>query len=236
VRADDRLAADDADCRQVGGLRERPIPGIASVWVVRRDPAERDLVAVEEEPEISAAHVPPMAEDNRAWRRRLRGEALKAVQPGHPVCGKSPDLAHEVGCCRRNGVVVVRLDAHDPRRLGGAEADREDRAEDHRDLAEDVARMPDADGTRNSVNVLDRLDLARQHREQRAFAALVGSVLAGSEADVCRNSRKPLAVRGIQAREEGDLRDLLGRDHRPTLPHSTRASQAALLSSPYVKG
>ena len=80
-----------------------------------------------------------------------------------------------------------------------------------------------------------RLDLAREHREQRAFAALVGGVLAGSEADVCRNSREPLAVRPIQARKQGDLRDLLGRDHRPTLPHSPSASQAALLTSPYVK-
>ena len=170
-----------------------------------------------------------MAEDNRAWRRRLRGEALKAMQPGHPVCSESPDIAREVGCGRRNGVVVVRLDAHDPRRLGGAEANGEDGAEDDRDLAEDLARMPDTDGTRNSVDVLDRLDPAREHREQRALAALVGGVLAGSEADVCRNSRQPLALRGIQAREEGDLCDLLGRDHRPTLPHTPSASQAAPL-------
>ena len=115
-------------------------------------------------------------------------------------------------------MVVVRLDAHDPRRLGGAETNGEDGAEDDRDLAEDVARMPDADRPRNSVDVLDRLDLAREDREQRAFAALVGGVLAGSEADVCRNAREPLALRGIQAREQGDLCDLLRRDHLVSPP------------------
>ena len=226
-RADHRLAADDADRRQVGVLWERAVPVVDRARIVRRDPAERDLVAVEEAPEVRAAGVPPLADDDRARRRRLRGEALEAAQPAHPVRGKAPDLPRDVRCRRRERVVVVRVDPHDARRLGGAEADGEHGAQRDRDLAEDLAGMADADRPRDPVDVLDRLDLAGEHREQRALAALVGGVLAGSEADVRRHARQLLALRGIQAREERDLRDFLRCDHRPTLPHTAGASQPA---------
>ena len=69
--------------------------------IVRRDPAERDLVAVEEVPEIGAAGVPSLADDDRAWRGRLRGEALEAAQPAHAVRGEAADLPGDVRCRRR---------------------------------------------------------------------------------------------------------------------------------------
>ena len=101
---------------------------------------------------------------------------------------EAADLLGELRGCRRDRVVVVRIDPHDARRLGSAEADGEDRAEGDGHLAEDLAGMADADRPGDAVDMLDRLDLAGEHREQRALAALVGGVLAGSELDVGRDA------------------------------------------------
>ena len=48
--------------------------------------------------------------------------------------------------------------------------------------------MADADRSSDAVDMLDRLDLSGEHREQRALTALVGGVLAGSEFDVSRDA------------------------------------------------
>jgi hypothetical protein len=173
---------------RVGLLWQRAVPVVGRTRIVRRDPAKRDLVAVEEVPEVRAPSVPSLSDDDRAWRRRLCGEALEAAEPAHPVRREAADFLGELRRRRRYRVVVVRIDPHDARRLGSAEADGEHRAESDRHLAEDLAGMADADRPGDAVDMLDRLDLAGEHREQRALAALVGGVLAGSELDVGRDA------------------------------------------------
>ena len=160
---------------------------VSRIRILGRAPAEGDLVTVQEAPEVRAAGVPPMAHDDRARRRRLRCQALQAAQPAHPMRGKPPDLSRDVRCRCRHRVVIVRVDPHDPRRLGSAEANREHGAQCDRHFAEDLAGMADTHGPRDPVDVLDRLDLAGEHREQRALAALIRGVFAWREIDVCRD-------------------------------------------------
>ena len=135
-----------------------------------------------------------MPDDDRARRRRVGGDALQAARAAHPVRRELADLLRDVGRRGGDGVVVVRLDAHHPRRLGGAEADREDGAERDRHLAEDVAGVALADHALDPVDELDRLDAALEHGEERALVALVRRVLARDEADVGRRAREPLAL------------------------------------------
>ena len=138
-------------------------------------------------------------------------------------------------------MVVVRLDAQDTRLLGGAEADREERPERDRHLAEEVADLALADYARDAVDELDRLDLAVEHREERAIGTLVGGVLARSERDVRRRAREPLPIRVGEPGEDRDRPDLLPRDHgsslagpyegRPRGSSATNGSAAGTLST-----
>ena len=57
----------------------------AASGVVGREPLERDLVAVEEAPQLGAGGVPAVPDDDRARRRRLGGEPLQAARAAHPV-------------------------------------------------------------------------------------------------------------------------------------------------------
>ena len=154
-----------------------------------------------------------MADHDGPRRQRVGREALEPAQPGHPVRREPADLLGDVGDLRRDRVVVAGLEAHHARRLGGAEADREDRAQGDRHLAEDLAGVAHADDPRDPVGVLDRLDPALEHREEGALAALVGRVLARDEADVRRRAGEPLALGGVERREERDPADLLRGDH-----------------------
>ena len=115
-----------------------------------REPLERDLVAVEEAPQLGAGRVPAVPDDDRARRRRLGGDALQPARSAHPVGREPADLLGDVGRHGRDRVVVVRLDPHDARRLRRAEADREHRPEHDRHLAEDVARVALADARARS--------------------------------------------------------------------------------------
>ena len=80
LRPHDGLAADDADRRQVVARRQRAAPLLGGVGLVGLEPGERDLVAVEEAPQVGARRVEPVPDDDRAWRRRLRGDALQAAR------------------------------------------------------------------------------------------------------------------------------------------------------------
>ena len=113
------------------------------------------------------------------------GSAAMPCSPrGPPIrsAASLPTSLRDVGRHGRDGVVVVRLDPHDARRLRRAEADREHRPERDRHLAEDVARLALADDALDPVDELDRLDAALEHGEERPLVALVRRVLARREA------------------------------------------------------
>ena len=84
------------------------------------------------------------------------------------------DLLRDLGRDGGDGVVVLRRDAHHPRRLSaGAESDGEDSPEADRHLTEDVPGNALADQALDPVDVLRHLDAAVEHREQRLLAALL---------------------------------------------------------------
>ena len=123
------------------------------------------------------------------------------------VARQPADLLRDVGRDRRERVVVVGLEPHDARLLGGAEPDRERRPERDRHLAEDVTRVPLADDALDAVDELRRFDPPVEHGEERSLRALVRRVLARQQGDVRRRLREPLAVLRLERGEDRDRPD-----------------------------
>ncbi len=88
----------------------------------------------------------------------------------------------------------VRVDPHQPCRLGRPKPHREDGPEHDRHLAEDVAGDPLANHPLDPVSRLDRLDAPVEHGENRPFVTLLRRVLAAGEAEIGRCTRELLAL------------------------------------------
>ena len=209
-RLDHRLAVDDADHRAVVVGRQRAAPQLLGVGRVRGDPAERDLVAVEEPAELGAGRIPARADDDRPRRGLVGGDPLQAADP---VARHLAELDAHLGRDGDHGVVVRGGDPHHPGRLGCPEAEREGRAERDRYLADQVAGLPAADDPLDPVDQRDRLQLALEHRVQRPLVAGVDHELAGVRPEVGRDPREPVALGLGQALEDRDCGDLVGRQH-----------------------
>ena len=104
------LPVDDANDRVVLLRRQGAAPLIGGIRRIGRDPSERDLVAVEEPPQLGARRVPAVADHDRARRRRLGRDAL---QPTDPLPRQRTELDPHFG--RRGGdrVVFVCLEPND---------------------------------------------------------------------------------------------------------------------------
>ena len=203
LRPHDGLAVDDADHRAVSLGRQRAAPLLDRIVRVRLEPGERDLVAVEEAPQVGARSVPAIADDDRPRRRWLRGDARQPARAAHPVACERPDGLDEPRLLGGDRVVVVRLDAHHARRLRCTESDREHGAERDRHLAEEVAGVALADDARDAVDELDRLDAALEQGEERAPSPSCAAYSPGARlmsADV-RASRSRLS--GLRAAKYG---------------------------------
>jgi hypothetical protein len=155
-----------------------------------------------------------VSEHEDARRRRLGGDSLQPARPAHPVAREPTHLLRDLGRHRCHRVVVGRLDTHDPRRLGGAKPNREQRPERDRNLAEDVAGMSLADDAVDAVDDLYCLDPTLEEREQRALLALVGGVFAGPESDVGCRPRQPLARGPTEVAENGNATNVVCGHHR----------------------
>ena len=153
-------------------------PHCSAIRDVRLEPLERDLVAVEEAPQVSAPGVQLVSEHRSARGRRLGRDSLQPTRPADPLARQPPDLLCDVRRERCDRVVIRRLDPHDPGRLGSAKPDREQRPKRDRNLAEDVAGTSLADDAVDSIDELYRLNSAVEHREQRPLLALVRCVFA----------------------------------------------------------
>src|SRR5918911_2073 len=79
------LTVDDADYRPIVLSGDRAAPLLCNVRSVGPQPLERDLIAVEEPAHLGTERIPPVSEDDRARRRGLRRNALKAARSGDPV-------------------------------------------------------------------------------------------------------------------------------------------------------
>jgi hypothetical protein len=154
-----------------------------------------------------------MPDDDGAGRGRLGRKPLKPARSTHPVARQPADFDPDVGCRRRDRVVVVSLDPQDARRLGSTKANREHRPEHDRHLPEDVPWVALADDALDPVDQLDRLDAAGEHGEERALAPGVRRILAGHEVDVRRPPRKVLTLGRSESPKGRDLRDLLRGHH-----------------------
>ena len=163
-----------------------------------------------------------MADDDGPGRGRVSGDSLEPARAGHAVCGEPAYLPGHLGRLGGDHVVVVRGEAKQSRVLGGPEADGEHGPQGDGHLAKDLARLALADDSLHTVDGLDRLDLALEHREQRPPVALVGGVLAGREADVGRSPREARLRGSIELCEDGDPTDLLRSDHRASIARPRR--------------
>jgi len=159
-----------------------------------------------------------MPDHDRARRRRLGRDALQSAQSADAVACEPADLLADVGVLGRDGVVVIRLDAHDARLLRRAKPDREHGPEHDRHLAEDVPGAALADDAPDPIDELDRLDATLEHGEERALRALVRRVLARHEGDIRGRAGKPLAIRRAESGEDRDGTNVVGCHHDPN-PH-----------------
>ena len=146
-----------------------------------------------------------MPEHDRTRRWLLGGDPL---QTADPLARQRAERDSDLGRRGREGVVLVRPEAQDPRRLGGAKAERERGAERDRDLAEELTRGPATDDSGDAVDEADRLEATFEHREQRAFVALVNRVFAGHQVNVRGKARKPFALELPELGEDRDAGDL----------------------------
>ena len=139
-----------------------------------------------------------MTDQRHARLRRFGGDAL---QPSHPLARKRADLQGDVLRDRRDGVVLLDIDAHHARRLGGAISARETacrgRSAPHRRSC--PGRASRAVRSIPSI-VLTTSILPREDGEQRALSAFVNGEFSGAEVEVGGRAGEPLQLGGRQAR------------------------------------
>ena len=110
-------------------------------------------------------------------------------------------------------MVVVSLDPHEARRLGGPKPEREPRPERDRHLPHEVTGDAAADDALDPVDERDRLEPTFEDGEQRPLVARVDRVLARHDAEVRRDPRQPLALDRAETGEDRDADDLVRCDH-----------------------
>ena len=226
VSASARASAARAACRRRGAAPAgRPSAGRAPGQAASAsgasgvDPVVGDLVAREKAPQVAAARVPAVAEDRdlRPW-----APARDALQAADALARERADLFGDLGRRRGDGVVMLRLDAHDARRLGGAIAAGKRRREGQRHLAEDRAGQAPAERALDAVELLHHLELAREHREERALAAFVNRELAGARGMSARGPHQALELALGSVANSGMARTSSIVSMDPNLPRATR--------------
>ena len=153
-----------------------------------------------------------MSEDDRPIGR-LGDEALEASRAGDPVACELPHACPHIRCDGGDGVVVVRLDLEDARRLRCPQPGGVAHSERDRHLPEDVTGPPLADHALNAVDDTDHLHPTLEHAEQSPLVPFVHGVLAGDERDVGSNTTEPLTIGRIERREHLEPPDLLQGHH-----------------------
>ena len=175
-----------------------------------------------------------MTEDDRPIRR-LGDEALEASRAGDPVACELPHTCPHIRCDGGDGVVVVRLDPEDPRRLRRPEPGGLGRSKRDRDLPKDVTGPTLADHALHAVDEPDRFDPALEQPEERGPVSLVHRKRSNADADVCRDPTEPLPIGRLEALEDRDSPDLVRRHHGrlstdATLPRRATRCRSSLAS------
>ncbi len=95
------------------GDGQRPSPLLLGTRSAGSKPPVRDLVAIEEPPELGAGRLEEVADDEGTRGRRGGGKALQPTRPADPMRGQSADGLPHVRGGSRDGVVVARLESQD---------------------------------------------------------------------------------------------------------------------------
>ena len=214
---------------QSSSAGQRAAPLLGGVRRVGRDPPERDLVAVEEAPQLACRTA------SQRWPTTIaRGGGGSAAMPCRPRARRSGRAPAAPSSWRRRRArggdrVVVGRPRSRMTRDGSAA-----RNPTGNTVPSAIGTSPKmspglalADDALDPVDELDRLDAALEHREQRALVALVRGVLARRQPDVRRDAGEPLALRLAQAGEQRDRRDLVRRHHdrHPLRPVADRTGR-----------
>ena len=162
-------------------VRRRPRPVIGQIWIVDRQPAEGNLVALEKTAQVEAGGAPTRSQKGDMSGVRLRRELL---QTPDALAGQFVHPPHKLR--RRGGDVVIEpgVDLHDPRRLAGPESGLKLRAIDKRNFAEEIVPQAHSELALDAVDELDDFDRALEHDKQSRRFALIDRVFAGAEIDV----------------------------------------------------
>jgi hypothetical protein len=182
-----------------------------AIWLRARKAAQR-----------AAGRIPAVAADGDLGLGCLRRHALQAADA---LARQRTELLGDLGRRRGDGEILVRLDAHHARRIGGAIGARKRRREGQRHLAEDRAGQAPAERALDAVELLHHLELSRQHREEGTLSAFVDRELAGAQGDVGRGAHQALELALRQRREQRYGADFLDRQH--ALVGSPRATRRA---------
>ena len=204
------LAAGQDDHRKaVAGTRRGDLA--VRAWPRRVQPAERDLVSGEEIAQVVARDVVAVTDDGDARRRRLRGQLL---QPGHPLGHRARQFGRQRVARREQQPEVALIELRDARRLERAHARDRRRAQQQRNFSEIVALLVFEDAPLRAMDDLAQFERTLDQQEERRLLAFVDQpvALAQSYVSNARRQRFGLVVR--QRREQGDLAQLRGRDHR----------------------
>src|SRR6185295_19586432 len=109
---------------------------------------------------------------------RFGGDAL---EPSQSLARKRADLLSDVLRHCRDGVILLDIDTHHARRLGGPISPGKRRAKGERHLTKDCPRDAPAEPTFDPVKRLDDLNLAREDNEQRTLSAFVNGEFSGAK-------------------------------------------------------
>jgi len=96
---------------------------------------------------------------------RLGRLGLEALHAADALARQLSDLEGNLGRCRRDGVILPDIHAHDARGLRRPIASVKRRAEGDRQLAENDAGEAPAQRALDAVEQSDHLDLAGENRE-----------------------------------------------------------------------
>ena len=125
----------------------------------------------------------------------------------------APTFATTSGDAAAIGVVLLGIHAQDARGFRRPIAADEHRAEGDRHFAEDGARNAPAQRSLDAVEQLDDLDLAGEHRVERAVSALVNGEFSGTEMQVGGGLRETLELGNGERREQRNGPDVVNGQH-----------------------
>lgn len=164
--------------RADGRLGDGAGPRAREVRRLGRQPVVDDLVARKEVTHFAACRVPAVPVDDHLCLGRAASRC-PAARPCARAPARRPYRQPRAPTTRRRNSGA----APPASRATAAVATWEGRGEGRRHLPENRAGQSPAQRALDTSEALDHLDLAGQHRVQRALSALVHRVLAGVEAD-----------------------------------------------------